>query len=208
MHDHEEHDRGAHGHKFDPAHAARLDDPRRAEMMPPAPVVEALGLRSGDRVADIGCGTGHWLRALLDAAPPDTRFAAVDSEPRMLALLEERLAGHPRRGHVEVVRSTERTVPLHDASIDAAVMGSLYHELADRPGFLVELRRLIAPGGRIAIVDWAPLPEGVEPEMGPPSAHRVAFATAKAEVEAAGFGDAREIAGFRESWCLVAVREA
>ncbi len=196
-----------HHHKFDPANAARLDDPRRREVLPPAPLVAALPLRPGDRVADLGAGTGYWLRALLDAAPAGTRFWAVDTEPAMLELLAERLRDHPRAGDVANVLSTEHHVPLPDGSVDVVVMGLVYHELADRRGYLAEVRRLLAPAGRVAIVDWAVLPAGAERTMGPPDEERVPFETARAEIQAAGFGDAVRVEGYRETWCVVAGRE-
>ncbi len=193
-----------HHHKFDPADAARLDDPRRRDVLPPAPLVAALPLHPGDRVADLGTGTGYWLRALLDAAPAGTRFWAVDTETAMLDHLADRLRDHPRRADVMTVRSTEHAVPLPDASVDVAVMGMVYHELADRRGYLAEVRRLLVPGGRLAIIDWAVLPPDAERTMGPPNDERVPFETAKAELAAAGFDDVVRVEGYQETWCVVA----
>jgi ubiquinone/menaquinone biosynthesis C-methylase UbiE len=191
-------------HKFDPAHAARLDDPLRRQAIPPGLLAAALALRPGDRVADVGCGTGYWLIALLDAAPPGVRFQAVDSEPAMLSLLEGKLRGHARRDQVSLVLSTEHEVPLADGSVDVAVMGFVYHELADRRGFLAEVRRLLAPGGRLAIVDWDALPPGIERTMGPPIPERVPLALAREEVLAGAFTDIVAVDGLRESYGLIA----
>lgn len=195
-------------HKFDPAHAARLDDPLRREAMPPARLVEALALQPGDRVADLGCGAGYWLIALLDAAPVGVAFQGVDSEPAMLALLAERLRDHPRRRFVTLTRSTEHAVPLAAGSVDVVVMGAVYHELADRRGYLREVARLLAPGGRLAVVDWDELPPGVERTMGPPVQERVPFATARDEIEAASFTGLARVEGFAQSYCLVARKPA
>lgn len=197
-----------HPHKFDPANAARLDDPLRREAMPPARLAAALALQPGDRVADIGSGAGYWLISLLDASPDGVVFQGVDSEPAMLAVLEERLRNHPRRADVTLTRSTEHAVPLADGSVDVVVMGAVYHELADRPGFLREVRRLLSPGGRLAVIDWDALPPGVERTMGPPTDERVPFATALEEIGAAAFTGAAPIDGFRESYCLVARKAA
>jgi ubiquinone/menaquinone biosynthesis C-methylase UbiE len=80
-----------HHHEFDPVHLDRLDDPLRRVALPPALVAEALTLTPGERVADLGCGVGYGLFALLDAAPDDVRFWAVDTEPLMLQTLKARL---------------------------------------------------------------------------------------------------------------------
>ena len=155
-----------HSHKFDPANAARLDSPRRREFLPPMRLAEALPLRPGDRVLDIGCGTGYWLMALIESAPPGVAFTGVDTEPAMLELIADRLKNHPKGQTVVLKQSTEHELPLPDASVDAAVMGMVYHELSDRRRFLREIRRTLAPGGRLAIVDWDTLPPGVERTWG------------------------------------------
>ena len=193
-----------HHHKFDPANAARLDDPHRREAMPPSRIAEALDLAPGDRVADIGCGAGYWLLPLLDSAPDGVGFVGVDSEPAMLALLEERLRDHPRRDDVTLVRSTEHSVPLADGAVDVVVMGAVYHELADRSGFLGEVVRLLSPGGRLVVIDWDVLAPGVSRTMGPPAEERVPFATAEGEIRAASFTALSRIEGFTESYALVA----
>lgn len=193
-----------HHHKFDPANAARLDDPRRRELLPPERLAALLAVRDGERVADVGSGTGFWLAALLDAAPPGARFVALDVEPAMLAHLQARLRDHPRRADVTLVRSTEDALPLPDGSLDGAVLGMVYHELADRRAFLAELRRVLAPGGRLAIVDWDVVPPGTEPAFGPPAGHRVPPATVLAELEAAGFVDAARPDPYRDAYVLLA----
>jgi ubiquinone/menaquinone biosynthesis C-methylase UbiE len=195
-------------HKFDPANAARLDDPQRRQAMPPGLLAAALALKPGDKVADIGCGTGYWLIALLGTSPPGVHFSGVDSEPAMLAHLAQRLRGHARGDQVTPVLSTEHQVPLANGSVDVVVMGAVYHELADRRGFLREIRRLLVPGGRLAIIDWDDLPPGVERTMGPPIHERVPFALARTEVMAEAFEDIDSIDGFSESYCLVARKAA
>jgi len=157
-----------HKHKFDPANLARLEDPRRLEFFPQAPLAAALALKPGDRIVDIGCGVGYWLLALLDDAPEGVAFTGVDIERAMLGRLEEKLKVHPRRNQVTLLTSTEHELPVADASQDVAVLGLVYHELADRKGFLKEIKRTLAPGGRLAIIDWDFLPLGVERTMGPP----------------------------------------
>jgi ubiquinone/menaquinone biosynthesis C-methylase UbiE len=197
---------GGHGHKFDPAHAGRLDDPTRRALMPPERLAAALDLTDGDRVGDVGCGTGYWLFAMLDAAPAGTTFHALDSEPLMLDLLAGRLRDHPAGGRVQAHLSTEQALPLPDASLDVVVLGNVYHELHDRAAYLRELHRVLAPGGRLAVIDWAPLAEGEEWTSGPPLHERIARTRAQAEFAAAGFEASRDVEGFTAVWCVISRR--
>ena len=122
----------------------------------------------------------------------------------------ELLAGRARQQRfgdcVQPVLSTDQAVPLPEASLDVAVMGSVYHEFADRPAYLAEVRRLLRPAGRAVIIDWRPLPAGAERTSGPPAHHRVAEATARAELEAAGFS-VQTRQEFELLWCLEGRRD-
>lgn len=198
-----EHD---HKHKFDPANAARLDDPQRRLLMPPEVLLRAAPAHPGEVVADVGCGTGYWTFAYLDASPPDARIVAVDTERAMLDILGSRLASHPARDRVRLALSSETVLPLDDASVHLAILGHLYHELAHRRVFLAELRRVIVPEGRLAIVDWEVLAPGVTALRGPPNDERVAYETAVDEVLGAGFRDLQTVTGFTQIWGLVARR--
>ena len=86
---------GAHGNPRDfQLMLGRLEDPGRLRWQRPARLVRALGLRSGQTVAEIGAGSGYLVRRVARVVGPRGRVYAVDVEPRMLPILIERL----RRG--------------------------------------------------------------------------------------------------------------
>ena len=201
------HDHGHGHHKFDPRNVARLDAPYRRSYFPPEVYVAALAPKPGLRLCDLGCGTGYFTFPALEAVGGEGTFYAVDTSPEMLAALGERLRAHPHGARVQAVRSRENVVPLPDDCVDAVVMGTLFHELADRETFLAEVRRLLVPGGRLLVADWDRRPgQAGEPEHGPPYEHRVPREETEAALRDAGFTGVQAHEGLRDAYLLTARR--
>jgi len=106
---------------------------------------ERFRLEPGARVLDIGAGTGKLTRGLVALG---FEVAAVEPGGPMLAQL--RLAVH----ETEAFEGQAESIPLHDASIDAAFAGQAYHWF-ERERALPELHRVIRPGGGLALLwNW------------------------------------------------------
>ena len=108
-----------------------------------------LDIRPGDTVLDVACGPGNTTRTLLDAVGAEGLAVGVDSSPTMLArAVSDTTPGSP----VGYVRADAVDLPFGDATFDAiSCYGALY--LMDDPiGALREMIRLLAPGGRIAVL--------------------------------------------------------
>lgn len=102
------------------------------------------------RVGDLGCGTGQFS-ALV--APYVARVVAVDGSQEMLAAAEARLSTMP---NVDVRRGALEALPLGDGEIDLAVMALVLHHVPDPARALSEAARVLAPGGRLVVVDMLP----------------------------------------------------
>jgi SAM-dependent methyltransferase len=102
----------------------------------------------GRRVLEVGCGTGRLTAAL--AGREQSRVWAVDSSPEMLAVARERVG--PRVG---VRRADAETLPFRAGWFERVVMRLVIH-LLDRPRALAEARRVLSPGGRLAIATFDP----------------------------------------------------
>jgi len=98
-------------------------------------------------VGDLGCGAGHISEAL---APCVGRVIAVDESGPMLAAAQTRLKSH---SNVELRTGTIESLPIEDATLDAAVLFLVAHFITDPTKVMREIRRVLKPGGRLLIVD-------------------------------------------------------
>lgn len=101
-------------------------------------------------VADLGCGTGRTTAAL---APFVRQVVAVDASAEMLAAARARLGTVP---NVDLREGTLEAVPVADGSIDLALLVLVLHHLGDPGAVLREARRVLAPGGRLLVIDMQP----------------------------------------------------
>ena len=85
--------------------------------------------------------------------------------------------------NVEPVLSGDDTTGLRAASVDLALMVDVYHELAEPVAFMRDLRRALAPGGRVVLVEF----RGEDPEVPIREEHKLTVAQADAELRAHGF---------------------
>ncbi len=173
--------------RFPPEEIEKLEDERRRLLQPAGPLVELVAGLAPARVLDIGVGVGYYALPLLQRLD-GLQLVALDVEQFMLDGLAERAAALGiAAGRIEPLRAAadRGPYPLTAASVDAALAVNLLHELDDRPAFLGELRRVLAPGGHLIACDWDP--KGRD-DFGPPDHHRLDPAVVRAELQAAGFG--------------------
>lgn len=125
---------------------------RDAEQRPDE-VVAAMGLRNGDVVADIGCGTGYFTRRLARAVGPTGSVYAVDIQPEMLERLR---AGLVKEGlsNVVAILGENDDPKLPAGTIAWALLVDVYHEFQNPKAMLAGLRRGLAPSGKVALVEY------------------------------------------------------
>ncbi|MFP8953458.1 class I SAM-dependent methyltransferase [Natrialbaceae archaeon A-arb3/5] len=164
-------------HTFDPSRADKLEQAERRFRFCSAEELHwALDLSPTDVVADLGSGTGFYTD---EVAPQAHEVHAVDIQPDMHEYYREK--GVP--DNVTLVTSGVDTLPFDDGVLDAAFSTMTYHEFASADA-IAEIRRSIAPDGRLVIVDWVASGPG---ENGPPLEERYATDEIAADLRNGGF---------------------
>ena len=164
-----------------------FDDPSRDEWQRPGEVVAALRVRAGMRVADLGAGTGYFLGHLARAAGETGTVFAADTGPNLVAHLRAR-AEQEGLGNVVPVLASANDPRLPRSAVDLILIVDTYHHIDDRLRYFRGLERALAPGGRVAVIDWQerPLP------VGPPPEHKLTRRQVVEEMTAAGYTLAEE----------------
>ncbi len=115
-------------------------------------VLEALRVRRGMVVADIGAGDGYYVAKLAARLGPDGRVLANDIEPRYLQLLRQRVS-RAKWTNVEVIEGLPHDPLLPAGSVDVAIMIHMYHEIENPFGMLFHLATALKPAGLVGVVD-------------------------------------------------------
>ncbi len=116
----------------------------------PAEVLKAAGVGSGDRVLDIGCGTGVLARAALRLVGDSGEVMGVDPNEGMLSVARRAPGIAWEQGVAEVL-------PLGNAVFDQVVSQFVMMFVEDRQKAVQEMARVLVPGGRVAVATWASL---------------------------------------------------
>jgi ubiquinone/menaquinone biosynthesis C-methylase UbiE len=162
-----------------------------------------LALRPGQTACDIGAGNGFHTIRMARAVAPRGKVLAIDIQPEMLELLRARVAAEGLR-NVEPILGREDDPALPEGACDLELLVDVYHELADPEAMLGRLRRALAPGGRIALVEF----RGEDPDVPIKPEHKMTKAQVLRELEPRGFRLVREYDGLPWQHLLIFERQS
>jgi ubiquinone/menaquinone biosynthesis C-methylase UbiE len=164
-----------------------LDRTSRATEERPDRVIDAMAMASDAEVADIGAGTGYFSVRLARRVPAGRVFA-VDIQPEMLALLQDRI---DREGlqNITLVQGREDAPRLAPNSIDAALLVDAYHEFAYPFEMMRALMTALRPSGRVILVEY----RGEDPSIPIKPLHKMTEAQAILEMDAVGLRHERTV---------------
>ena len=133
--------------------AGWLERTEREKEEEPAKLIEALGLKPGMVVADVGAGSGYHSFLMAPLVGEKGKVLAVDVQPEMLDLIKAR-AKKQKVTNVEPVLGTETDPKLPSASVDLILMVDVYHEF-NKPYEMAEaMVASLKPGGRLVFVEF------------------------------------------------------
>jgi ubiquinone/menaquinone biosynthesis C-methylase UbiE len=133
--------------------AGWLDRPEREKEEQPTRLLDALKLRPGDVVADIGAGSGYHTFRIAERVGPKGKVYAVDIQPEMLDLIRRR-AKERKLDTVEAVQGTETDPRLPANSVNLILMVDVYHEFSQPWEMTEALLRALKPDGRLVFVEF------------------------------------------------------
>jgi ubiquinone/menaquinone biosynthesis C-methylase UbiE len=168
----------------------QLDSEERDQHQKPRQVIDALNLKPGLSVADLGSGSGYFTRRFIEAVTETGKVYAVDVEPEMLKYAEESIVHMHRSYTAEFILARPDSPKLPYESIDLLFLCNTYHHLEERAKYFSDTKSSLKPGGRIAIIDF--YNDERSGELGFPKQHLVPRETVIAELTKAGFKFVRE----------------
>jgi len=115
-------------------------------------VMDRLGIKPGQRVADIGAGLGYYTIRIARRLGPEAIIYATDVKVEYLGRLRARLK-RERIDSVRIILGLPRDPRLPADSVDVAILSHMYHEIENPYEFLYRLKPALAPGARVGIID-------------------------------------------------------
>jgi tRNA A58 N-methylase Trm61 len=165
-----------------------LDRPEREAEEPPAKVLEALELRPGEVVADLGAGSGYFTFRMAPKVGPAGRVLAVEIQEPMLNALRARVAAL-KASNVQVIKGSETDPHLPVNGVDLVLLVDVYHELAYPFEVLSKVRDALKPDGHVVFVEY----RKEDPKVQIKEVHKMSVVQLEREMRVAGFVRVRTV---------------
>jgi len=162
--------------------AGWLERPEREDEEAPSKALDALELKPGMVVADIGAGSGYYSSRIAKRVGPTGRVYATDIQQGMIDILDRRIKSEGLTNITTVLGGMDDP-RLPPASIDLAIMVDVYHELQQPQIFLQRLKETFKPNGRLVLLEF----RKEDPKVPILEVHKMSVAEVKQEMEAEGF---------------------
>ena len=133
--------------------AGWLERPERVQQERTDLLLKALELQPGETVADIGAGTGYFSLPMARMVEPGGRVLAVDIQPEMLAIIEQRMMQEDTF-NIDMILGSERDPKLPSGKVDTVLMVDAYHEFSYPREVLQGVMDSLTATGRVILVEY------------------------------------------------------
>ena len=168
------------------AYIAALEDPKRDAYQKPHEVMEALAVKPGEVIADIGAGSGYFALRLAHHVGPSGRVYAVDISPDMIRHLHKRIRDAKLLNVSPIL--ADPADPLLPQAVDRFLIVDVWHHVEDQAAYLAKLKAHLKPGGQVVMIDF----QKKDLPVGPPAAMKIAREDLVKQMEQHGFRVAKE----------------
>jgi len=170
----------------------------------PSRVIELLDIRPSMKVADFGCGAGHFTVEMAKRVGGNGIVYAFDVQEEVLGALKSRVALE-NISNIEYRRAdleTENGTQLVDSLVDVVLISNVFFQVEDKDAFVKESFRILKNGGRVIFIDWKLSGD----KLGPPQNMRVEKDKARDLFTKAGLIEDREFNAGDSHYGLVFIK--
>ncbi|PYU93485.1 MAG: methyltransferase type 11 [Acidobacteria bacterium] len=171
-----------------PGGIAWLERPEREDEEHPAIVIDALGLRGGEVVADLGAGSGYFTFLIAAKVGKTGKMLAVEIQDEMLEAIRRR-ATALKVTNVEEVKGSETDPKLPVNGVDIVLMVDVYHELVYPYEVMTKVRKALKPGGRVVFVEY----RKEDPRVAIKEVHKMSVEQLEKEMRVVGLAHVRTV---------------
>lgn len=161
--------------------ASWLDRNERESEEHPDQALDALNLKPGMVVGDVGAGTGYMSLKMAKRVGPSGKVYAEDIQPEMLRMLRQN-AANAHAANVETVLGNETDPKLPAGQLDLILLVDVYHEFSQPQKMLRGMREALKPDGRLVLLEY----RKEDPSIPIRPEHKMSVQEVKTELEAEG----------------------
>ena len=164
-------------------------------------LIQNMGIKSNDIIADIGAGSGYHVFRMAPLAEKGLIYA-VDIQGEMLMAIEKSKESFKIR-NIETILGSEKSVNLPKNSVDKILMVDVYHEFNFPVEMIASIKNVLKPNGQIFLIEY----RGEDSKVPIKKIHKMTEKQAVKEMEAAGFKLKENLDNLPWQHCMVFVKK-